>query len=200
MSAITDYASLLVDVGEYSGRDDIAHLFPRFVALAEAKFNRVLRVGEMEASASVLLTNGNGNLPADFLEARMIVSPAGRNLSAWSLSELNRRYANYGGLAAGYAVVGKVLRVRPVADGSVAVDYYAAVPPLTPTNYTNWLLEKAPDAYLYGVAEEVAIWERDPAKTAAAQGLKVQALKGLALQDERSRWGDGQVVIGGITP
>lgn len=200
MAAISDYASLLVDAGEYSGRDDIAHLFPRFVGLAEAKFNRVLRVGEMEKSGTIVLTDGNGNLPADFLEARMVVSPDGANLVAWSLSELNRRYSNFGGIPAGYAVVGSVLRVRPTASGNVTMDYYATIPPLTVANPTNWLLTKAPDAYLYGVAEEIAIWERDPAKVSAAQGLKVQALRGLNLQDERSRWGNSQVVIGGLTP
>lgn len=200
MSAISDYASLLVDAGEYSGRDDIAHLFPRFVGLAEAKFNRVLRLAEMETSGTIVLTNGNGPLPADFLEARLVTGPDGYGLNAWSLTELDRRYQNYGGIPAGYAVVGNVIRVRPTTSGSLTLDYYATIPPLTVANPTNWLLQKAPDAYLYGLVEEIAIWERDAGKVANAQGLKVQALKGLNLQDERARWGNAQVVVGGLTP
>lgn len=60
---ISDYASLLVDAGAYSGRDDIAHLFPRFVALAEQKFNRVLRLADMEKTATLALTKARAPCP-----------------------------------------------------------------------------------------------------------------------------------------
>lgn len=197
---ISDYASLLVDVGEYSDRDDIAHLFPRFVGLAEAKINRVLRVGDMEASAVVPIVEGDGALPADFLEARMILGPAGQGLSSWSLQELNRRYGRGGGFPLAYSVVGNTIKVRPAASGDITIDYYAKIPPLTRSNPTNWLLEKAPDAYLYALVEEIGIWEKNPDKVASARGLKENALAGLSLQDEGARWGNGQVVIGGYTP
>jgi hypothetical protein len=200
MSAISDYASLLIDAGEYAGANDIAHVFPRLVALAEAKFNRVLRVAEMEASGTVTLVDGNADLPADFLEARLVNAPDGSGLNAWSLSELNRRFGTYGGIPAGYSVVGGQIRVRPTSSGVVSLDYYAKIPPLTPANPTNWLLEKAPDAYLYGLVEEIAIWKRDVDGVQAGRTLKELALRGLTLQDERSRWANGQVVIGGLTP
>lgn len=197
---ISDYGSLLVDVGEYSDRDDIAHVLPRFIGLAEAKINRVLRVGEMEQTATVSIVDGEGALPADFLEARMVLGPAGQGLSSWSLQELNRRYGDRGGYPNAYAVVGSKLKVRPSATGDVTIDYYAAIPPLTPATPTNWLLEKAPDAYLYAIVEEVGIWEKNPDKVANARALKEGALLGLSLQDEGARWGNGQVVIGGYTP
>lgn len=197
---ISDYASLLIDAGEYSGRDDIAHVFPRFVGLAEAKINRMLRVGEMETSTSLAIVNGDGTLPADFLEARMIVGADGQGLSSWSVQELNRRYANRGGQPAAYSVVGNIIRVRPSATGNIAIDYYAKIPPLTPQNPTNWLLAKAPDAYLYALVEEIGIWAKDADTAGNARSLKEAALLGLSLQDEAARWGNGQVVIGGLTP
>lgn len=197
---ISDYASLLIDAGEYSDRDDVAHLFPRFVGLAEAKINRVLRVGEMETSAVVPIVEGDGDLPPDFLEARMILGPGGQGLSSWSLQELTRRYGKGGGYPRAYSVVGGVIRVRPVASGNITIDYYAKIPPLTMTNPTNWLLEKAPDAYLYAIVEEIGIWEKNAEKVANARSLKAAALLGLSLQDEGARWGNGQVIIGGPTP
>jgi len=200
MSAISDYASLLIDAGEYAGANDIANVFPRLVALAEAKFNRVLRVAEMETVGTVTLIEGNADLPTDFLEARLVTAPDGSGLSAWSLSELNRRFGTYGGIPAGYSVVGGSLRVRPTSSGTVALEYYAKIPPLTPANPTNWLLEKAPDAYLYGLVEEIAIWKKDVDGVQAGRTLKELALRGLSLQDERARWGNAQVVIGGLTP
>ncbi len=197
---ISDYATLLVDVGEYSDRDDVAHLFPRFITLAEAKFNRVLRVGQMETSAIISIVEGDGALPEDFIEARMILGPAGQGLSSWSLQELNRRYGQGGGYPRGYSVVGSTIKVRPVASGDISIDYYATIPPLTIDNPVNWLLRKAPDAYLYALVEEIGIWEKNVDKVASARSLKESALLGLTLQDEGARWGNSQVVIGGPTP
>lgn len=199
-SAISDYASLLIDAGDYSGANDIAHVFPRLVQLAEAKFNRVLRVAEMETSGTITLIDGNGDLPADFLEARLVSAPDGRGLNAWSLGELDRRYGSNGGIPAGYSVVSNVMRVRPTSSGVVKLDYYAKIPALTVSNPTNWLLQKAPDVYLYALVEEIAIWKKDAEMVQAGRSLKELALRGLNLQDERARWGNAQVVIGGLTP
>lgn len=199
-SAISDYASLLSDAADYSGVNDVAHVFPRLVQLAEAKFNRVLRVAEMETSGTITLVDGNGDLPADFLEARLVSAPDGRGLSAWSLSELDRRYGSYGGIPAGYSIVSNVMRVRPTSTGTIRIDYYGRIPSLTVSNPTNWLLQKAPDAYLYALVEEIATWKKDAEMVQAGRSLKELALRGLNLQDERARWGNSQVVIGGLTP
>lgn len=200
MSAISDYASLLIDAGEYAGANDIAHVFPRLVALAEAKFNRVLRVSQMEKVDTLTLVDGDVALPADFLEARMVTGPAGQGLNAWSLSELDARYRNNGGYPRGYAVVGGTIRVRPTSAGMITISYYSKIPPLTPVNPTNWLLTEAPDVYLYALVEEIAIWKKDPDGVSAGRGLKELAMRGLSLQDERARWGNSQVVVDGFTP
>lgn len=197
---ISDYSALLIDAGEYSGRNDIAHMFPRFVGLAEAKINRVLRTADMEKTGTVALADGEALLPPDFLEARTVYGPDGQGLYAWSLDEMNRRYGNRGGLPLGYAVVGNAMRVRPVSAGSIVLDYYAAIPALTRSNPVNWLLTKAPDVYLHAIVEEIGIWERDGEKAAGARAMKEAAMMGLDLQDERSRWGNGQFLLGGIAP
>lgn len=200
MSAIADYSSLLIDVGEYAGRNDIAHLFPRFIGLAEAKFNRVLRVADMETAGTVTLVDGDGDLPTDFLEAREVLTPMGCAISAWSLSALTAKFRNYGGYPQGYVVVGNVIKARPTTDGTLTLTYYASIPTLTPAAPTNWLLTKAPDVYLYALCEEIAIWQKDINAVGSVRPLKEQAMRGLALQDERSRWGNSQVVLGTITP
>ncbi len=197
---IADYASLLVDAGEYSGRNDVAHLFPRFVGLAETKLNRFLRVADMEAVGTVTVTNGAGTLPTDFLEAREVKNANGLPIRAISLQQLTESFAGRSGIPTGYAVVGSTINVRPVGDGDLTITYYGKIPALTRSNATNWLLEKAPDAYLYALVEEIAIWERDADKVSGALQLKMQALSGLKIGDERARWGNAQVVVGGPTP
>lgn len=197
---ISDYASLLVDAGEYSGRNDIAHLFPRFLGLAELKLNRGLRVADMEVVDTVSLVNGEGPVPADFLEAREVKTAAGHPIRAVALQQLTDSFGARSGIPSGYAVVGGNMRVRPVCDQDLTVTYYGKIPALTPANPTNWLLEKAADLYVYSLVEEIAIWERDVGKVGAAQQLKMLALSGLKIGDERSRWGNAQVVVGGPTP
>ena len=194
-----DYASLLVDAGEYSGRDDITHLFPRFLALAELKFNRVLRVADMEKTATVPLTEGEGDLPADFLEARQVLAADGRALRALPLQELSSHETS-AGPPIGYAIIGSAIKVRPKGGEDIRLTYYAKIPPLMPAASNNWLIERAPDVYLYALVEEIAVWERDAAKAGAAEALKRQAMAGLGLADERLRWGNAEIVIGGLTP
>lgn len=200
MGAISDYSNLLIDASEYAKRDDVAHLFQRFVGLAEGKMNRVLRTADMETAGTVVLTNGDGDLPTDFLEAREVLTPDGRNIGAWSLQALTARYRNNGGYPQGYAVVGRKIMARPTTNGSLTMTYYAAIPPLTPAAPTNWLLEKAPDAYLYALVEEISIWARDVDGAGAARSLKENAMAGLTLADNRLRWGNGQVTLSGCTP
>ncbi|MGD9476964.1 phage adaptor protein [Shinella sp. G-2] len=198
--AIDDYACLLLEAGDYSGRADIAQHFDRFLRLAEAKLNRALRVGEMEVEADLSVIDGAAALPADFLEARAVLHPSGRPLRAVSLPVLSARQDTAGGIPDAYAIIGSTLSVRPRWSGDLALTYYGAIPPLTRQNPTNWLLATAPDVYLYALCEEIGIRERDPAKVAGAQGLRVQAMAGLSLLDERRRWGNARLSTGGLTP
>ncbi|PDT54700.1 MULTISPECIES: hypothetical protein [Sinorhizobium] len=194
-----DYASLLVDAGDYSGRDDVAHLFPRFLALAELKLNRVMRVADMEKTVAVPLTEGEGRLPADFLEARQVLAASGRALRALPLQELSNHVTS-DGAPIGYAIVGSAIQVRPKRGENIQLTYYGKIPPLTAGAPGNWLIERAPDVYLYALVEVIAIWERDAAKAGAAEALKRQAMAGLGLADERLRFGNAAIVIGGLTP
>lgn len=198
---ISDYASLLVDAGEYSGREDIAHLFPRFVGLAELKLNRGLRVADMEVTDEISLIDGDGTLPPDFLEGREVKNAAGIPIRAISLQQLTNSYMDRSGTAPiGYAIVGSTIKARPISDQDLTVTYYGRIPALTPSNPTNWLLEKAPDVYLFALVNEIAIWGKDVEGATAAQQLMMLALSGLKIEDERGRWGNAQMVVGGVTP
>lgn len=197
---ISDYASLLIDAGEYSGRNDVAHLFPRFIGLAELKLDRALRVREMEHKAAIAIADGEGPLPTDFLEARQMLSASGLPIRAVALQQLAVNAQAGAGSPLGYAIVGNRIKVSPGGDHGLTMAYYRKIPPLSASSPTNWLLEKAADVYLYALVEEIAVWERDAGKAGAAQELKLMALSGLKIGDERARWGDAQMTVGGVTP
>ncbi|MEI2296786.1 phage adaptor protein [Ensifer sp. MJa1] len=196
--SIADYAALLVDAGEYSGRNDIAHLFPRFVGLAELKLNRVLRLTDMEATAAISVVDGDAPLPDDYLDVRLVRTASGRPIHAVALQQLAE--SSGAGAPPGYAIVGNRIKAFPPASSGLTMTYYRKIPALAAANPTNWLLTKAPDVYLYGLVEEIAIWERDGGKAGAAQQLKMAALAGLGIADERARWGDAEMKVGGVTP
>ncbi|MEY9782273.1 phage adaptor protein [Sinorhizobium fredii] len=198
--SISDYASLIVDAGEYSGNDKFVHVAPRLIGLAELKLNRGLRVADMEDTETVVLTNGEGTLPADFLEAREVKTSAGIPIRAVSLQQLTNSYTDRSGIPTGYAIVGSTIKARPKSSESLTLTYYAKIPGLTPAAPTNWLLTKAPDVYLFALVNEIAIWAKDVAGAGAAQQLLMLALSGLNIGDERARWGNSQVVVGGVTP
>ncbi|PDT82931.1 hypothetical protein [Sinorhizobium sp. BJ1] len=197
---IPDYAALLIDSGEYSGYADISHVFPRLLGLAELKLNRGLRVAGMETTSMITLTEGDGTLPDDFLEAREVKNASGIPIRAVSLQQLTASHMDRSGTPAGYAIVGSTVKVRPTADQDISVTYYRRIPALTVTAPTNWLLEKAPDVYLFALVNEIAIWKRDVEAATAAQQLLLLAINGLKIEDERSRWGNAQLVVGGVTP
>lgn len=202
MSAIADYSDLLVAVSDYAGKPEITHLFPRFLALAEAKLNRSLRLSKMEDTATVTVTAGVGDLPDDFLEARVVYGANKVALSGIPLSVLIEGYANrQGGGAVAFCIQGDTLRVAPVWTGSLTLEYYAAIPALTTTNKTNWLLTLAPDLYISALVEQVAIWSGDAEKVAASRAIVDDTVRALHAQDGAKRFSVSRVIPGrGINP
>lgn len=198
--AFTDYTDLLIGVSDYTGRDDVTHLFPRFTKLAESRLNRRLRVGDMEAETQITTdANGEVALPADYLEMREVKDSAGRVLKANSLNALTRAYGNRGGVACAYAVVGTAFHVKPKGAATFDITYYQDIPTLT-SNSTNWLLSRAPDVYLYATSMEVTRWAGDAERFQAAQSFYDEATSQLIIDDERARFGNAQVRLSGHTP
>ncbi|MBQ0707843.1 hypothetical protein J9800_04065 [Ochrobactrum sp. AP1BH01-1] len=197
---IADYADLLVTAGEYVGRNDFAHIFPRLVGLAEMKLNRQLRVADMERTEAVTVTEGSGPLPEGFLEARSVQTASGRVLRSYSIQALESAAQGCPDVPFAFAVQGRNVIIRPVWSGVLTFSFYGKIPGLSPANHKNWLLETAPDIYLYAVVEEISIWAKDPQGAAAAAGIKTQMLSDLRSDDERSRFGQNRVRIGGVTP
>ncbi len=70
--AIGTYAELKTAVANWLDRDDLTDRIPEFIALAEARMNRVLRLRMMEGkyTASTVGSQRNYNLPAGYIQMR----------------------------------------------------------------------------------------------------------------------------------
>jgi hypothetical protein len=172
-----------------------------FIDLAERRFNRVLRVPDMEEIATTALLAGNNDLPADCLAVRAIYQETNA-LEEMSIQGLIGRYGTQEGIPQAYALVGsspRKVRLAPSPNEEgvpVNLIYYKRIGPLRAENPTNWFLEKHADLYLYQALlmsevfavndERVALWE-----SAVDTGLK--EIMDSAVRDE---FGGGPLTAG----
>ena len=168
MADLTDWAGLKAAVADYLGRDDLTERIPTFIALAEKRMNRELRLRVMERRAETTVQTGQSAVPLPwrrqagnwdvFLEMRDLTWADGRGAS------VNLRYLppdRYGLLRAhgepgAYTIIGRDLFLVPPPDrdGALYLTYYAEIPPLGEAQPDNAVLLTAPDLYLYGALVE----------------------------------------------
>ena len=183
--ALSTYAELQASVLGWLKRKDLADQVPDFIRLAEAKFNRRLRVNDMRTT--VTLTSPF-TLPDDFesVDSVFSVSDPTKPLSKLTVESMRRAYSNTSGTARAYAVDGTTLLVRPAGD--VTLNYYQSIPALSDTNTSNWLLAGHPDIYLYGACMEAAPYLEDDQRLGTWSNLLGQALTDLEAADKRLRY------------
>ena len=64
--AISTYSELQTAAANWLDRSDLSDRIPEFIALAEARFNRILRIRDMETVSTAISTAaGTGYLPLD---------------------------------------------------------------------------------------------------------------------------------------
>ena len=151
--AITDNQSLQAAVVNWMARDDIASNVQDCISLAEAYFNRRLRVRQMENVVTLRPTDGSVTMPDDYLAWRRLtwLGATEQDIEFVVPSALTLQYPT---LAAGiprkFTIEGRWLNFRPVDPGELEFNYYAKPQPLQQPTDTNWLLIEYPDVYLAG--------------------------------------------------
>jgi hypothetical protein len=202
--ALSSYSELKASIASWLMRDDLTNVIPDFIALAESRIGRDLRVGDMETTATITLVGGEGDLPSDFLEARSVIGFGDYDtpLDLITPGYAGRSYSGgVGGIPRQYTISGDTLTTYPNGGtGSVTLLYYARPPALNDGQTTNWLLAKAPDVYLYGSLIESAPFMADDQRLPTWKGLYDLAIAGLQKLDERSRYASSRTTVRGITP
>lgn len=153
--ALSSYADLQAAVQAWLDRADLAAQVPDFIRLAEADLSRRLRVPDMEARATATVpgTTGRVTLPPDLLSVRAIHMLTGgkRALDGMAYMAATDLHGSEAGRSMAYALSDGQLWLfpRPEADAEVEIIYRRAIPALSVSNPTNWLLASAPDLYLF---------------------------------------------------
>jgi hypothetical protein len=146
---ITTYAELQTAVGNWLNRSDLTARIPEFVALAEARFRRKIEDLDQRETASIVLTNGVGSLPADFGGFVAVSSSTIGRIEYVSVAQFVD-YQSSSGDPIVFTLTDGEIRTLPAASGSVSIVYKQALPSLSNSVTTNWLLDRAPDIYLFG--------------------------------------------------
>ncbi len=163
----------------------------RAIARAEAYFNRELRVPQMETVATLTVTGESTALPANFLQMRAIYQDGSPDLPLSSMSPegLRQLYSGQSGPAASYAIEGSNLIVAPVGNAIVKMLYYAAIPALTESNTTNWLLTDNPDIYIHHTLAIIFARIGDDERAASNLGIATQLIEQANKAGKNARWG-----------
>lgn len=194
MTAFTDFLDLQTAVVEHVQRPDIADVFPRLVKLAEVAFNRRVRCREQVTTSSLVVTGGVATLPTDFQEVIGVYDEAGAEYIAQPLQELRKTQSK-----GYYSISGSTLTTKN--DETLTLQYYAKVPTISATmTDSNWLLQKAPGLYLYGVGLEAAKYVRDAEIAQATMPFLEMEFAALAAEDAQQRYSRARVRMQGVTP
>ena len=191
--ALDTFSGLKTTIADYLNRDDLTSAIPSFITLAEAKFNRKLRVRQMVKRANATLDTQYFAFPADFLQAKEF--QLNTNPITY-LQYVTQNQGDYGSatnyVAAGkpqfYTIIGTQIQVIPTPDTGYTgeLTYYGKIPTLSDSNTSNWLLAYAPDLYLYGSLVEATPYLKDDERLAVWSTLYTNSLGDIEIADQRA--------------
>lgn len=192
--AITTYANLQTTIADFLNRDDLTSVIPTFIQLAEAQMNRQIRHYEMESRASGQQTGGDQymQVPSDWLETiRLILTGSGTSvvqlISLSGMADKRAKAEDLSGTPAFYCHVDGQFELYPTPseDTDFELLYYQEIPALADDNTSNWLLQKAPDVYLYGSLLHSAPYLQEDARLGVWAQMYSAAVQNLNDQSER---------------
>lgn len=182
MAEPTTWTELKANIADWLNRDDLTTQIPEFIGYAERRFNRTLRVPEMESDVTASSSGALITLPTDFLAMRSLYINGTNQLTMLRQMELGDLRAKYSaeetGTPAFFALQnGNELVLAPAPTSSLAyvLNYWKKIPALGASVADNWLLLAHPDIYRSATLAEAYLFLRDndgasmwEAKTSAA--------------------------------
>ena len=159
--AINTYSTLQTAVANWLDRDDLTDRIPDFIALAEARYNRELRIRAMETTVTDSTVAGTRSyaLPTRYLQTRTIqlstdpITP----LEYLTPEMMDRLWAgSQVGKPQTFTIIGDNYHLGPSPDGvyTVEIVYYQRFAALSDLAPTNTMLTENPDVYLYATLLE----------------------------------------------
>ena len=194
MPAFTSYDNLKTNIADYLARQDLTDKIPMFVALAEKRLNRDLRLRQTLQQSTYNLTSGfQVPTPSDFLEMKDIHIDANPivNLNFKTVSQFYRLDNVSGsGNPVNYTLVSNnfVLAPRPTGSSTINMTYYKIPNILSETNQSNEYLDVCPDLLLYASLVESAPFLMNDERLTTWEALYTRGLTSITKSDEQSEF------------
>jgi len=196
--ALSTFTELKDAVADWLDRSDLTTRIPDFIALAEARINREIRIRPMEVRSTMTTTAGNQyfNLPGGYIQMRNIqlnTNPT-TPLEYITPEMLDRLYgSSTTGKPRAYTLIGDEIQLAPIPDSAYTLEmaFYEKFTALgdgtsgTVTN--NWLTTNAPDILLYGALMEAEPFIKNDERVAVWLNGYGNAIDKLQKADQRDR-------------
>lgn len=187
---ISTVAELRASIADHLDDDSLESQINDFIAIAEARHRREIRLREMLTRASLTVDARNVSLPTGFLEAinlRLLTSPV-TVLTEVSLHELTLEREDTTGKPCLYSIASDIEFDRtPDESYSGEITYYQSLTALDDDNTSNALLSVAPDAYLYAALSASAPYQMADERLPVWESMYVSARNALNAQARASR-------------
>ena len=206
--AINTYATLQTAVSNWLDRSDLTDRIPEFIALAEARMNRTLRlalmlnVDQTTLGGATALVAGTRDyaLPSGYLQMldfHLRTSPI-TTLSYLTPENMNRMWAgSQGGTPLAYTIFSdnasgtpiKSVRLGPAPDSAYdySIMFYKKIDALSVTNTTEAMLTDNPDVYLYGALLEAEPFLMNDQRVQLWATAFQESMRALQEQDNKDR-------------
>ena len=196
--AIPDRDTLISTAQDWLDRDDLSDKIPVFIQMTEAMFNRELRAPQMETSILFSATQEDTPFPDDFIAMRSlyIEGSPDRPLRAMSPTALQQEFDGSSDTPVAYSLVNGGIRLAPPPSTAIllSMDYYAEIEGLSVFSPSNWLLDRHPSAYLYGVLFHAEAFLDNAVRAGQWKALLDQVIDRINRTTKSNQYGAGPLV------
>lgn len=184
---------------------ELVNAIPGFTKVVESKINSALKTGEQSVRAQIWLERKQEyyGLPDDwggFRDVELVHKGSqslnegtgyhpvgGQTLIYVNPEQMNgtsrRERQRY------YTVIANQIQVAPPTDNQILeVVYYQRVPALTADTDTNWLTDKHPDSYIFGLCAEISAFAKDAVGFELYKMRFAESINDIAMDDQVTRW------------
>ena len=201
--AIGTFAQLKPAAANWLDRSDLTDRIPEFITLAEARFNLVLRIRDMETVSTAISTSAGTreyNLPTGFVQMKEFhLSTDPITPLAYITPEMMSR------MQAGsskskpqvFTIIADKVRLGPNPDAvyTTSMLYYKAFTALSDSATTNDMLTNNPDVYLYGTLLEAEPFIMNDERVGLWLAAFEKAVSDIQNQDNKDRHSGSQLRV-----
>lgn len=173
--AITDNATLVAAVADWLARSDLTAAIPNFIQLAESRLNRDVKSPRMLLKKTGSIVSYLIPIPVPTLttDARfqeitsLTVAIGGYDVTLEPVTPAKAINQTVGGTPRAFYVLGSnIVTIGGAGTELYTLLYKASLPTISSSanQNTNWLLDRAPELYLYAALLEASPYLKDDAR------------------------------------